>query len=71
MTTFSPSFLTRKQVMIFFNIGRTKVDELIKSGELESFKDGSSRRITIESCRARLERLKTMPKPVKKSRWSL
>jgi excisionase family DNA binding protein len=71
MTDLSGSFLTRKQVMSFFNIGRTKVDQLVASGELDSYKDGSSRRITLESCRARVERLKTTPKPVKKSRWSL
>jgi hypothetical protein len=67
MKTFPPSLFTRKEVQAFFAIGRTKADQLIKSGELESFKDGASRRVTSESCHARLERLKAMPKP--KSRW--
>jgi hypothetical protein len=60
--------LTRKQVCAFFRIGRTKVDAMIASGELESFKDGASRRVLASSCYARLERLKAMPKP--KSRWA-
>jgi hypothetical protein len=67
---FSGPLLTRKQVQAFFRIGHTKADQLIKSGELESFKDGASRRVTSESCFARLERLKAMPKPKPKSRWA-
>lgn len=54
---------TRKEVQAFFAIGRTKADQLIKSGELESFKDGASRRVTSKSCYARLERLKAMQQP--------
>jgi hypothetical protein len=66
-TSFFP-LLTRKQVQVFFRIGHTKADQLIQSGELESFKDGASRRVTRESCFARLERLKAMPKPTTKGR---
>jgi hypothetical protein len=68
MEIFKPVLFTRKEVQAFFAIGRTKADQLIKSGELESFKDGASRRVTSESCHARLERLKTMPKPTTKGR---
>ncbi|HXP06098.1 MAG TPA: hypothetical protein VN808_18445 [Stellaceae bacterium] len=35
----------------------TRVYELIGSGELESYRDGASRKITMRSIRARIERL--------------
>jgi hypothetical protein len=68
MKTSSSPLFTRQEVMNFFRIGRTKADKLIKSGELESFKDGATLLVTSESCHARFERLKAMPKP--KSRWA-
>jgi excisionase family DNA binding protein len=37
--------------------GLTKIYELLQKGELESFKDGRSRKITVDSIRARIARL--------------
>ncbi len=39
------------------DIGIVKVYELINSGELESYKDGSARKVTMRSIKARMERL--------------
>jgi hypothetical protein len=36
--------------------GKTKLFQLIRSGELQSFMDGSVRRITVESIEARIAR---------------
>ena len=36
--------------------GKTKLFELIATGELESFLDGPVRRITVASIRARIQR---------------
>jgi hypothetical protein len=38
------------------NIGLTRCYELINSGELESFKDGKSRKITVSSIKAFVDR---------------
>jgi hypothetical protein len=38
-------------------IGHSRLFELIKSGELETYVDGRSRKITMRSIKARLERL--------------
>jgi hypothetical protein len=37
--------------------GTTRLYELIKNGELETFKDGKSRKITVASIRARVARM--------------
>jgi excisionase family DNA binding protein len=39
------------------DIGNTHGYELIKSGELESYRDGKSRKITVASIKARIARL--------------
>src|SRR5215471_6214614 len=36
--------------------GKTKLFDLIRAGELESFLDGTQRRITVASIRARIQR---------------
>ena len=36
--------------------GKTKLFDLIRTGELESFLDGTQRRITVASIRARIQR---------------
>jgi hypothetical protein len=43
--------------MQLLDLGMTRLYELIKSGELESYKEGTSRKITMRSIRARPERL--------------
>ena len=48
----SPS---RAKVML--DVGTTKLYELIAAGELETFKDGKSRKITVASIEARIERM--------------
>jgi hypothetical protein len=56
-----------KQAGVIDGIGLTKVHELIRSGDYESYLEGSSRRITLRSMIARRERLlaeaKTSPPP--------
>jgi hypothetical protein len=42
--------------MSFLGIGRAKLYELINDNELESYLEGSSRKITWRSMRARLKR---------------
>ena len=46
-----------KRAMQLLDLGMTRLYELIKSGELESYKEGTSRKITMRSIRARPERL--------------
>jgi len=52
-----PVLLTRREVQRLFRFGHTKVDAMIASGELASFKDGRSRRIWAKSCYERLARI--------------
>jgi hypothetical protein len=42
---------------LMLDIGVTRLYELIETGELESFKDGGARKITVRSIKARIERL--------------
>jgi hypothetical protein len=46
-----------RQAGVIDNIGQTRVFDLIKSGEYESYLDGGSRKITLRSVIARRERL--------------
>jgi hypothetical protein len=46
-----------RRAAALLDCGVTRVYELINSGELESYLDGASRKITIRSIRARIERL--------------
>jgi hypothetical protein len=48
---------TTRVARLLIGCGRTTLNELIKSGELESYLDGSTRRITLRSIYARRERL--------------
>jgi excisionase family DNA binding protein len=50
--------LTAEQAAESLAIGRTKVFELIRSGELESIRIGSSRRIPIDAIEAFVFRLR-------------
>ena len=42
--------------MMLLECGRTRLHELLKAGELESFRDGHARRITMRSIRAYVDR---------------
>ena len=44
------------QTMTYLGIGRAKLYELINDGELESYTEGSSRKITWQSIHARVRR---------------
>jgi excisionase family DNA binding protein len=44
------------QACALLNIGLTRCYELINSGELESFKDGKARKITVSSIKAYVDR---------------
>ena len=46
-----------KRAMELLDCGQTRLYELLASGELESFKDGSSRKITLRSILRRTRRL--------------
>jgi len=52
-----PLAVTPRQACILLNIGNTRLYELIGSGELESYREGRARRITMRSIRNRIARL--------------
>jgi hypothetical protein len=56
-----PLAVSPRQACILLNLGITRLYELIGSGELESYLDGRSRKITTRSIRLRQERLLTAP----------
>jgi excisionase family DNA binding protein len=49
--------VTPKQACWLLAIGNTRLYELIADGEIESYRDGRSRRIVMASIRARIARL--------------
>jgi hypothetical protein len=51
-----PLGVSPRQAGQLLNIGNTRVWQLIGSGELESYKEGRSRKVTLRSIRARHER---------------
>jgi hypothetical protein len=46
-----------RQACTIIGCGSTRLHELMRDGEVESYKDGTSRRITLRSIAARRERL--------------
>jgi excisionase family DNA binding protein len=48
-----------RQTCLLLNIGNTRLYELIRNGELDTYREGRARRITMESIRHRVERLLT------------
>jgi len=52
-----PLAVSPRRAAFLLDCGMTRVYELIGSGELESYRDGASRKITMRSIRARIERL--------------
>lgn len=53
----SPLVVSPKKAMIMLDCGRNRLYDLINAGELESFLDGKSRKITVQSIEARVKRL--------------
>jgi hypothetical protein len=51
-----PLVVSPKRAQYLLGCGNTRFYELLTSGELESYKDGKSRKITMRSIRARVER---------------
>jgi excisionase family DNA binding protein len=52
-----PLAVAPKQACRLLGVGNTRLYQLIAAGELESYRDGRSRRITMSSIRARIARL--------------
>jgi excisionase family DNA binding protein len=52
-----PLAVSPRQACRLLGVGNTRLYELIKAGEVDSYLDGRMRRITMESIRARLARL--------------
>lgn len=57
MATESEELLTRAQTGGRLNLGKTKTDQLIRTGEIRSVKIGRSRRIPASALREYIERL--------------
>jgi hypothetical protein len=54
---FGPLAVSPRVAAVMSDCGLTRIYELIDSGELESYLDGTARKITTRSIRARIERL--------------
>jgi len=52
-----PLVVSPRQACALLCIGNTRLYDLLATGELESYRDGRSRRITMASIRRRLARL--------------
>jgi excisionase family DNA binding protein len=52
-----PLMVSPRQACRLLSIGNTRLYELIAAGEIESYRDGRSRRITLASIRTRIARL--------------
>ena len=52
-----PLAASPREACTLLNLGLTRLYQLIRNDELDSYLDGSSRRITMESIHRRLERL--------------
>jgi excisionase family DNA binding protein len=74
--TFEPFAVSPRQACLLLGIGNTRLYQLIGNGELETYLDGRSRRITMESIRCRITQLlaaagatcATSPHPRKRGR---
>jgi len=73
---FEPLAVSPRQARLLLGVGTTRLYQLIGNGELESYLDGRSRRITMESIRRRITQLlaaagaacETIPQPRKRGR---
>jgi len=53
---FEPLAVSPKQACLLLSVGNTRLYQLIGSGELETYKEGRSTKVTMRSIRARHER---------------
>jgi hypothetical protein len=51
-----PLVVSQKTACLMMSVGPTRLYELLNTGELESFRDGASRKITLASIKARVDR---------------
>jgi excisionase family DNA binding protein len=51
-----PLVASPKTACRIMGVGPTRLYELLKAGELESYRDGASRKITMRSIKARVDR---------------
>jgi excisionase family DNA binding protein len=52
-----PLVVSPRQACLLLGVGNTRLYQLIGNGELVAYKDGRSRRVTMQSIRARVARL--------------
>ncbi len=52
-----PLSVSPRQACQLLNVGNTRLYQLIRDGELSTYREGRARRITLESIRARVSRL--------------
>jgi hypothetical protein len=52
-----PLVVSPSRAKAMLDIGTTRLYEMINSGQLESFKDGKNRKITMRSIHAHIDRL--------------
>jgi hypothetical protein len=57
-----PLIVRPKTAMRMLACGETRFYELVASGEIESFKDGGSRKVLVRSIHAYIERLRNQSK---------
>lgn len=53
-----PLLLTTAEACRVINVGKTKLFELLRNGELESVRIGSARLIPVDACHALIDRLR-------------
>jgi excisionase family DNA binding protein len=51
-----PLVVSPARAKAMLDVGHTKLYELLEAGELESYRDGKSRKITVASIKARIAR---------------
>jgi excisionase family DNA binding protein len=52
-----PLSVSPRQACSLLNVGNTRLYQLLRDGELATYREGRARRITVESIRARVSRL--------------
>jgi excisionase family DNA binding protein len=52
-----PLAVSPRQACLLLSVGNTRLYQLIGNGELVAYRDGRSRRVTMQSIRARVARL--------------
>ena len=63
-----PLAVSPRHACLLLGIGTTRLYQLIGNGELESYRDGRARRITMQSIRRRVERLLAAASPRRRGR---